>query len=68
MYNVCTYIPKNDQDGNPRDNFPEGGGEGERQGVVLLIMLVKTLSLFWESNNKTDFIEVRRGGVLTKFF
>lgn len=43
------------------------GGEGERQGVALLIMLVKTLSLFWESNSKTDFIEVRRGGVLTKF-
>lgn len=44
------------------------GDEGERQGVALLIMLVKTLlSLFWESNSKTDFIEVRRGGVLTKF-
>lgn len=26
MYNVCTYIPKNDKDGNPRDNYPEGGG------------------------------------------
>lgn len=26
MYNVCTYIPKNDQDGNLRDNYPEGGG------------------------------------------
>lgn len=44
------------------------GGEGERQGVALLIMLVKTLlSLFWESNSKTDLIEVRRSGVLTKF-
>lgn len=36
--------------------------------MALLIMLVKTLlSLFWESNSKTDFIEVRRAGVLTKF-
>lgn len=31
-----------------------GGGEGERQGVALLIMLVKTLSLFWESNSRSE--------------
>lgn len=36
---VGTYIPKNDQDRDSRDNFPGGGGG--RQGVALLILLVK---------------------------
>lgn len=41
IYMQVHTFQKNDQDRDSRDNFP-GGGEGERQGVALLILLVKT--------------------------
>lgn len=45
---VGTYIPKNDQDRDSRDNFPGGGGGEARGGVIDLVsenMIISILDI-----------------------